>query len=226
MLLEVIVQSVNDARAAETGGADRLEVVREIDRDGLTPPMDLVRAIRAATRLPLRVIVRESDGFSVRDASELELLRGAFVTLASLGIDGAVVGFTRNGALDLETMRSVLTRAPHLPVTLHRAFDHVEDPLAAIDAAKGVAQVDRILTDGGGGDWKDRCRRLRRYVERAGDRPAILAGGGVDESALRLLAATRVVDEVHVGRAARDPQIPTAPVSAARVAQLRAIIGA
>ena len=30
MILEVIVQTVDDARAAEDGGADRLEVVRDI----------------------------------------------------------------------------------------------------------------------------------------------------------------------------------------------------
>ena len=63
VLLEVIVQSVADAAEAEAGGADRLEVVREIERDGLTPPLDLVRSIIAATSLPLRVMVRESDGF-------------------------------------------------------------------------------------------------------------------------------------------------------------------
>lgn len=224
MLLEVIVQSVDDARAAEAGGADRLEVVREIDRDGLTPQMDLVRAIRDATRLPLRVMVRESDGFSVRGANELETLRDAFATLATLGVDGAVVGFTRGGDLDLETMRSVLSRAADLRVTLHRAFDHVRDPLAAIDAAKNVPQIDRILTGGGGGDWTHRSARLRHYAERAGDRLTILAGGGIDDAALQLLSATRVVHEAHVGRAARDPQIPTAHVSAARVAELRRII--
>jgi copper homeostasis protein len=39
MLLEVIVLSVEDARAAEEGGADRLEVVRDIHLGGLTPPL-------------------------------------------------------------------------------------------------------------------------------------------------------------------------------------------
>jgi hypothetical protein len=68
ILLEVIVQTVDDARAAEAGGADRLEVVRDINRDGLTPSIDVLRSIRAATRLPLRVMVRESATFTVSDA--------------------------------------------------------------------------------------------------------------------------------------------------------------
>ena len=69
LLLEVIVQSVEDALAAEAGGADRLEVVREIERDGLSPSLDLVRAISSATRVPLRVMVRESNTFTVSGPS-------------------------------------------------------------------------------------------------------------------------------------------------------------
>jgi copper homeostasis protein len=63
MLLEVIVLSVDDARTATEGGADRLEVVRDIRQGGLTPPLALVRAIQRETHLPLRVMVRENAGY-------------------------------------------------------------------------------------------------------------------------------------------------------------------
>lgn len=43
LILEVIVCSVTDALEAERGGADRTEVVRDLDRGGLTPYLDLVR---------------------------------------------------------------------------------------------------------------------------------------------------------------------------------------
>jgi copper homeostasis protein len=226
MLLEVIVQSVADARAAEAGGADRLEVVREIERDGLTPSADLVRAIAASTRLPLRVMVRESDGFSITGTRELGVLQRAMAAFARLGVDGAVVGFARDDALDLETLQAVLSAAPDLPVTLHRAFDSVRDPLAAIDTVAGMPQIDHILTSGGSGSCEERCERLRQYGVRARGRMAILAGGGIDESVLHTLAATGTVREAHVGRAAREPQIPTAPVSAERVRRLREIASA
>src|SRR5262245_44731088 len=63
MLLEVIVQSLDDARAALAGGADRLEVVRAIEDGGLTPPIELVHEIAAHVGLPLRVMVRENAGY-------------------------------------------------------------------------------------------------------------------------------------------------------------------
>ena len=223
MLLEVIVQSVEDALAAKRGGADRLEVVREIERDGLTPPLQVVRDIQAATGLPLRVMVRESDGFAVRDPQELGQLQRAFAGLAALRVDGAVVGYARHGCLDVETMQRLLAAAPELPVTLHRAFDSLDDRMTAIHEALQLPQIDRILSDGGGGDWTVRCEAYRRYAERAGPRLVILAGGGVDEQGLHALASNGCVREAHVGRAARVPATWSAPVSAEQVRRLKEV---
>jgi copper homeostasis protein len=222
LTLEVIVQSVEDAIAAEAGGADRLEVVRDIEQDGLTPPLDLVRAIASATRLPLRVMVRDSSTFSIADRSELDSLRRAFAAFAELGVDGAVVGFAREGAIDGGTLDSVLAAAPSLPVTFHRAFDCLRDPVLAIETLKARRQIDRILTSGGTGSWQERCARLRTFAQHGAPRLAILAGGGVDGPGLRVLAARGCVLEAHVGRAACEPPQPGAPVSAGRVRALRA----
>jgi copper homeostasis protein len=177
LLLEVIVQTVDDVRAAEAGGADRLEVVRDITRDGLTPSIDVVRAIQAVTRLPLRVMVRESDSFTVSGAKELAALRRAIEQLALLNVDGVVLGFARGGALDLETTRAVLAGWPAVRVTFHRAFDVVHDPIAALDALREIPQIDRVLTSGGTADWKARCEMLKGYAARAGPTLTMLAGG-------------------------------------------------
>ena len=63
------MQTVADAREAARGGADRLEVVRDLESGGLTPPLALVAAIAAETALPLRVMVRENAGFMTTAAS-------------------------------------------------------------------------------------------------------------------------------------------------------------
>lgn len=224
MLLEVIVQSVADARAAAAGGADRLEVVREIERDGLTPDIGLVRAITSACGLPLRVMVRESEGFTVKSATELEALKRAFAAFAALGVDGIVIGYARAGELDLKATGAILAVAPEQPITFHRAFDAAIDPARALAQLQAVPQVDRILTSGGPGDWAVRCRRLAEHSARAGARPLILAGGGVDEEGLRMLRSTGCVREAHVGRAACDPPVTGAPVSTDQVKRLKAVL--
>ena len=77
-----------------------------------------------------------------------------------------------------------------------------------------MAQIDRILTSGGEGSPMARCERLHEYQELAGSRLTIIAGGGVDEEVLRLLAQRKVMREVHVGRAAREGQSVDGAVSA------------
>jgi copper homeostasis protein len=224
LLLEVIVQSVADARAAARGGADRLEVVRAIRDGGLTPPVALVRAIAAEVSLPLRVIVRENAGYST-NGHELPALRKAIATFAADGVDGAVLGFAVGCEPAIDDTVRVLEAAPDIKATFHRAFDQLRDPLDAIDRLTVIPQIDRILTSGGVGTPVERCERLRTYTARANGRLIIVAGSSVDEEMLALIARTGCVAEVHVGRAARAYGDPESPVSAARVARLRELAG-
>jgi copper homeostasis protein len=221
MLLEVIVQSVADAVEAERGGADRLEIVRDIGQGGLTPPLSLVREMAAATRLPLRVMVRARDGYTL-DPADVRDLQGAARDFAALGVDGLVVGYATGGRPDLEAVGRVLNGAS-AAVTFHRAFDALDDPLAAIGVIAAHPFVDRILTSGGAGSAGARASRLAEYSARAGARLTIIAGGGVDREALALFVRTRCVREAHVGRAARVGNEAAGPVSADLVRALRSI---
>jgi copper homeostasis protein len=224
LLLEVIVQSVADARAAAQGGADRLEVVRAIRDGGLTPPVSLVRAIAAEVPLPLRVMVRGNAGYST-DAHELPVLCEAAAAFAAARVDGIVVGFADGCDPAIPDTVRVLEAAPGTRATFHRAFDQLHDPLHAIDLLSAVPQIDRILTSGGAGTPAERCARLRKFTTRARGRIAIIAGSAVDEEMLALIAQTQCAGEVHVGRAARASGDPEAPVSAGRVTRLRELAG-
>ena len=110
MLLEVIVQSVSDAREAARGGADRLEVVRNLEAGGLTPPHDLVRDIAAEVSLPLRVMVRDNDGYSTH-AGERTALADAAARFADLGVDGIVIGFARGGQPQIDRVIDIVPAA-------------------------------------------------------------------------------------------------------------------
>src|SRR5579875_2888941 len=123
-LLEVIVTSVDEAKQAEQGGADRLELVRAFELGGLTPPPKLVEQVVAAVSIPVRVMLRENASMAASDAHEIGGLQTCAAQLAQLPIDGFVLGFVKNGGLDLEAMDRVLAAAPASRVTLHRAFKH------------------------------------------------------------------------------------------------------
>src|SRR5689334_22502757 len=131
MLLEVIVQSADDARAAQDGGANRLEVVRSMRDGGLTPWLSVVEAIKKVTSLPLRVMVRENAGFET-SSGEMDVMRAAAWNLTKLGVDGLVAGFAKDGEISLADFSKLIEAAPGVPITFHRAFDSLRDPLSAI----------------------------------------------------------------------------------------------
>jgi len=202
-ILEVIACSVADAIEAEKGGARRLEVVRALDRGGLTPPVELVRAIKDRVHLPLRVMVRESDGYQTSGESEIEKLCAAADEFSRLDVDGLVLGFLKDKTIDLDLTRRVLAAAPKLKATFHHAFEDAADQLQAVGEIRRLSQVDRILSHGGSGDLEARRLRLDAYVHAATPEITIVAGGGIDSRAIALLQRTTAVREFHVGRAAR-----------------------
>lgn len=202
-LLEVIVCSVADAVAAAKGGADRLEIVRDLRRGGLTPPYELVAEIKQAVELPLRVMLRERDGYRISDEDEFERLCVAAERLASLEVDGFVLGFLRDGEVDVELTQRVLARAPRMRATFHHAFEDANEKLIALRAIKQLAQVDRVLSHGGTGDLESRVERLGRYEKAAAPELMILAGGGINSEAILRIGSETGIREFHVGRAAR-----------------------
>lgn len=203
-VLEVIAVSVADAIAAQRGGATRLEIVRDLDRGGLTPSVELVRAIKEAVNLPLRVMVRESDGYETTSQAEVDKLCVAAGSLAELGVDGLVLGFLKNGDIDVDLTKRVLASALSLKATFHHAFEDAADQLHAISELKKLVQVDRILSRGGSGTLEDRTSRLDAFARAAAPEIIVIAGGGIDHKAIELLRRTTTVREFHVGRAARE----------------------
>lgn len=218
-MLEVIVTSVEDALAAQAGGAGRLEIVRALDQDGLTPEFDLVRAIVSAVRIPARVMLRERDAFDVADAAERHCLCERARALAALPIDGLVLGFLRDGDVDVAVIEAIASAASSTHVTFHRAFEHVRDQSAALAALRPLSQIDTILISGGR-MIDERVAALSALHAEVAGRFTVLAGGGVDGPVLAALCARTPVQAFHVGRAARVDGRIDRPVDVERVREL------
>lgn len=230
MLLEVIVTTLADALAAERGGAGRLEVVRDLARGGMTPASDLVEQVLARVRIPIRVMVRETESHTVGDRAILDRLCDQARRLGDLAhaagrpasgcLEGLVLGFARAGRPDLDATARVLACAPSLRATFHRAFDEVTDQPAGLQALARLPQVDRVLLSGGRADWAAGAAHLGVLAAGAPRGLVLIAGYGVDAAAIAALRAARVPCEVHVGRAARTPPHQDAPVDETQVRAL------
>ncbi|MDQ4122055.1 MAG: copper homeostasis protein CutC [Acidobacteriota bacterium] len=204
-LLEVIACTVEDALEAERGGADRLEIISRFDLGGLTPALELVREIKAKVSLPLRVMVRESEGYVVSGETEIKRLCAAAYAFKEIGVDGIVLGFLRRGEIDFELTQRILACAPTLKATFHHAFEDAADKFAVIAKLKALPQIDRILSHGGlTKNWAEKYSVLESYARAAQPEIEILAGGGVDREAINLLRKNTSVREFHTGSAARN----------------------
>src|SRR6266567_4197223 len=89
-----------------------------------------------------------------------------------------------------------------------------------IEKLKRIAQVDRILASGGSGDWPQKIARLSRYERAARPQIKILAGGGLNGEAIRVVCDATGIREFHVGRAARISGRADGAVSAHLVKEL------
>jgi copper homeostasis protein len=225
-ILEVIATSLSEAREAHAGGADRLELVRSLDQDGLSPDLDLLYQILPAVPLPVRVMVRENASMLVADDRELSLLRTqakSFVKLSIDGftIDGLVLGWiTPQKEVDVAAVRTVLTGL-QCRVTFHRAIEHVAEPLQAIRVLKQFPQIDRILSSGGQGPWAERKARLLDLQKAAAPEIKILVAAGIAPDALSGVFEDASFSEVHVGRAVRQLQKVSGAVDRQQVAALK-----
>ena len=164
--------------------ATRLEICRALDRDGLTPSVEDVAAVRRAIEaadLPLpdlAVLFQEtppppdrrrcgSEVFRV-DSSGRRRLQNLAPAYAAEGVSAIVVGFLGlDGEIDFEhCVKAVAKHREHgLETAFHRAFDFTPDPESSL-AVLSRAGVVRTLSAGvsgfdpGGHSEAFRCERL------------------------------------------------------------------
>ena len=221
--LEVIALDAGDARAATAGGADRLELVSAIELGGLTPTLATFARIRAATDLPLRVMLRTNGGYRIAP-DELDALCGAATVLRREGAEGFVLGFLdADGAIDHAAIAALGAVIAPCPWTFQRAFDGVADARAAWATVAALPGADLILSSGGPGELGAGVDTLRERAPWQTPGLRWLAGGGLEGAHVPPLRAAGIA-QFHAGRLVRAGGRWDRPIDAAAVAALRARI--
>jgi len=141
-LLEVCCDSLQSALAAEEGGARRIERCSCLACDGLPPSAGLLGAVLAHVSIPVFAMVRPRPGDCVYSATEREVMVADIAEAKARGASGIVSGALAPGCTTIATAALVEAARP-LPLTFHRAFDRVPDPLGTLGelAGLGVARA-------------------------------------------------------------------------------------
>ena len=225
-VLEVIALDVEDAVAAQAGGADRLELVTDMAADGLTPPVETFAAIRSSVDIPLRVMLRLTDGFAAGGAAGVDRAVRAAGELREAGADEFVLGFLdADGGVDLAPWSGSSARSTAAGGRSTGPIDRAADRDALRKQLAGLPGLDTYLTAGAASGVDDGLPTLLAEAARRGEpgyEQRLLVGGGLRlEHVPRLTAAG--VDAFHIGGAAR-PRGWGRPVSADAVAEWRRVL--
>jgi copper homeostasis protein len=197
VVIEACVDSVDAARAAEQGGADRIELCGNLADGGTTPSAGMIAECRATVRLPIYVMIRPRGGDFIYSAAEFQVMKRDVIASQELGADGLVFGMlTADRKVDRKRLASLVKLGYPLDLTFHRAIDRARKPLEALDALIGLG-IDRVLTSGGAVTAAAGSKRIRAMIEHAAGRIGIMAGGGVTGRNARLLVKRTGVGEVH-----------------------------
>jgi copper homeostasis protein len=197
-ILEVCVDSLESAMAAERGGADRLEVCQNLFEGGTTPNAGLIRLIRERSKVSANVMIRPRGGDFCYTKEDYAVMEADVEIAKRMGANGVVLGLLReDGTIDVERTRDLIQRARPLSVTFHRAFDMSADPFGALEELIRLG-VDRVLTSGQERSALEGLDLITQLVARAGDRIIILPGGGITERNVKTILEKSGAREFHV----------------------------
>ena len=194
---EICVDSPEGVIAARDGHADRVELCDNLFEGGTTPSIGAIKMARRVGGIKLHVIIRPRGGDFLYSDVEFETMRIDAEAARTARADGIVVGLlTSDGNIDKERTCELATLARPMSVTFHRAFDVCRDPFAALEDLIEIG-VDRVLTSGQQVDALNGVETIKKLVEAAGDRIAVMVCGGVDESNAAEVVASTGAKELH-----------------------------
>ena len=198
IVVEVAVDSIAGVVAAEQGGASRIELCASLPEGGVTPGVGTMEAARAATSLPVFVMIRPRGGDFVYSQAEQGAMIRDIEAAKGAGADGVVLGLLGpDGSIDSETTRQLVTAARPLPVTFHRAIDVTPDKPAAVRTLMDIG-IDRILTSGGAERAEDGLESIRMMVAAARERTVVMPGSGVNAANAARIVAHTGAREIHL----------------------------
>ena len=196
--IEVCVDSVESAAAAELGGAARIELCDDLLEGGTTPSAGMIEVVRERAGIGLHILIRPRGGDFCYSDFEFEVMKRDIEVARRLGADGVVFGLLHpEGSVDESRTHLLVEAARPLSVTFHRAFDVTRDPAESLEALIRI-EVDRLLTSGRAKTAVEGIPAIASLMRQAANRIAVMAGGGIDEENAGRIVTESGVGEIHL----------------------------
>lgn len=199
MKIEICLDSLESAIAAEKGGADRVELCDNLSEGGTTPSAGLIKSCKKYLKnCKVHVIIRPRSGDFFYSSYHFEVMKEDILTAKYLGADGVVFGMlNRDGSIDMKRNRELVQLAHPMSTTFHRAFDFTPDPIDSLEKVISLG-FDRVLTSGHKDKVVDSRDLIKKLVEVGDNRITILPGSGLREHNIEQFIKDTNVCELHM----------------------------
>ena len=195
--VEICLEDIESAIAAQCGGANRVELCDNLTAGGTTPSIGMIRLVRQQLEIDLQVIIRPRGGDFCYTDHEFGVMKEDVEAAKSAGANGIVTGIlSSDGTIDVQRTWKLVQLASPLPVTFHRAFDHTPDPFLALEILADHG-INRILSSGQAPSAFEGLSLLIELQKIARDRISIIAGGGVNSQNASLIVNQAKITEIH-----------------------------
>lgn len=186
-MLEVCIDSIESAKNAIEGGAQRLEVCASLELDGLTPDIELVRAIRNMSDIPMHVMLRPRSGNFVYSHNDKALVINQLKRFKNEAIQGFVFGaLTTDYQVDEDLCIQIRDLVVDKQLVFHRAIDYSSSYFDALETIIQI-QYDEVLTSGHESTALKGMNNLIKAKKLSKGSINILAGGGINAKNAQLL---------------------------------------
>ncbi len=222
-MLEVVVETVEDAVAAHKGGADQVEVKCDYLEYGLTPTAGMLAEIRSSVPCKVLSMVRPHARSFVYSKTDLAIMVSDIRRAGSLGVDGLLIGcLTPDNELDIDAIHALKDAAGELDLHFHLAWESTPDPVSTLELLIELG-IKSIRTSGGQGTQgitTQNQTKLKTYVEQTSGRIELFLAGGIRISNVAEVVTSTGICNVHTGSGVRTPETRTGVVSEDKVRRL------
>jgi len=165
MQLEIIVDTVSDALAAQAGGATQLDFKAAFSDGGLTPSAGMIEQVCASVGVDVVLMIRPHARTFVYSRSDIAVMCSDIRLGREMGAKGFLLGcLTEDGRIDVDAMRAFQDAADGCPLSFHLAWELTADPRQALETMIDLGVKSVRITGGAGlaGKARDGIAQIRR----------------------------------------------------------------
>tara|TARA_Y100001934_G_C12288339_1_gene743481 strand:- start:111 stop:728 length:618 start_codon:yes stop_codon:yes gene_type:complete len=177
---ESCVSSLEHAIHAEKHGADRIELCKNLDLDGLTPNKKVIINTIRSLSIPVKVMIRPRSGDFIYNENEIKVMEKNIDFCKKLNVFGVVFGvLTEKKTIDIKKTKRLAYRSYPMDVTIHKAIDQSKNILNELERLSKIDAISSVLTSGGEKNAFDGQIIIREIIKRYGVRFKIIVAGSI-----------------------------------------------